>query len=190
MFSKKNSIYTLALLGVLLLGSSFYIQAKALVAQELIAHAWEQVKKDQNPKVAKPWPWADTYPVAKLSANDLSLYVLDSHSGEALAFGPGHHSKTALPGNVGDSIIAGHRDTHFSFLKDLHVGDIIEAENYQGGIQEYLILEIDVIDASKEEIQVHNTENRLQLITCYPFDSMDTGGSLRYVVTAYQVISP
>jgi len=45
-------------------------------------------------KQHKPWPWADTHPVAELIMKDKSGYVLAVASGRKLAFAPSHLSST------------------------------------------------------------------------------------------------
>src|SRR5690554_7600454 len=66
-----------------------WIPFKALVAQELLALAWAETQARQVE--ARPWPWADTWPVAKLELPELgvSMIVLEGLHGESLAFGPG-----------------------------------------------------------------------------------------------------
>lgn len=189
--SNKYSLkayYTLALLSLFIalicLGNSSYIYVKASLAQILIHHSWQKLTQDYNLNAAKPWPWADTYPVAKLYTDKQTLYVLNSISGESLSFGPGHYEQTVLPGTKGDSIVAGHRDTHFYFLQDMQLGDIIKAENYLGEEQKYQVQNIKIVDSSKEQVDISPSKNRLQLITCYPFNAIVAGGPLRYIVTA------
>ncbi|MBT4838788.1 MAG: class GN sortase [Methylococcales bacterium] len=172
------------IVGLLFLVNGLTLSVKALLAQTLIHNAWQQVQHEQKPQLAKPWPWADTYPVAQLMFADKSLYVLNGATGEALSFGPGHYTQTVLPGTKGDSVIAGHRDSHFAVLKTLKMGDIITAKNYLGESQRYKVEELKIIDSRKEKIQFDNQQNRLQLITCYPFDKITAGGPLRYVVMA------
>ena len=46
------------------------------------------------------------------------LYVIEGDSHRELRRGPGHLVGTALPGEDGNCVIAGHRDTHFRVLKD------------------------------------------------------------------------
>ena len=72
-----------------------YIHAKASLAQALIRRAWGQSSMKGGPQ--KPWPWADTTPVARLAAPlyRIDLIVLDGGSGRTLAFGPGHVTGTA-----------------------------------------------------------------------------------------------
>ena len=45
-----------------------------------------------------------------------------------MAFGPGHLSASSLPGQPGNSVIAGHRDTHFNFLQYVEVGESLVIE--------------------------------------------------------------
>jgi sortase A len=41
-----------------------------------------------------------------------------------------------------------------------------------------------VVDAGRASIRQDTEENRLALVTCYPFDAISPGGPLRYVVMA------
>ena len=106
-------------------GSGAYIYAKAQVGQWLIARAWETSLQTHKP--VKPWTWADTFPIGRLVVKELGVdqYVLSGASGRTLAFGPGHYAGTVSPGKKGRAVIAGHRDTHFLFLKNVHVGQAI-----------------------------------------------------------------
>ena len=54
--------------------------------------------------------------------------VLAGASGRTLAFGPGHVDGTPLPGEHGNAVVSGHRDTHFAFLRDLRCGDVLEVQ--------------------------------------------------------------
>ena len=87
-------------LGFWQLGQGAYIPAKAWLAQELMQRAWLRVSAGADR--AAPWPWADTWPVARLSAksHDVDLIVLAGGSGRTLAFGPGHLGASALPGET------------------------------------------------------------------------------------------
>ncbi len=184
----KGVVFT-AFIALVFFGNSAYIHLKAEFSQVLIYKSWENLLKDGNTTDAKPWSWADTYPVAKISfkKNNIEMYVLSSTSGEALSFGPGHYINTPLPAENGDSVIAGHRDTHFEFLKDVEIGDVFEVQNYKRTKANYEIKEIKIIDSTNKSIKLDNTQNRLQLITCYPFDAVNSGGPLRYVVFADRV---
>lgn len=171
-------------LGFWNLGQGAYIPAKAWFAQELMQRAWTRGGNGEDQPV--PWPWADTWPVARLSAKsgDVDLIVLAGGSGRTLAFGPGHLSASAAPGQNGNTVIAGHRDTHFSFLKDVEMGESLVIETISGRKHLYKVIGIDVVDSRRGSLQLDTDASVLSLVTCYPFDARDPGGPMRYVVTA------
>ena len=161
-----------------------WIQAKARVAQVLIAQAWQRTLVGQTQ--AKPWPWADTWPVARLSVPSLGVerYVLEGADGATMAFGPGHLRGTALPGAAGNSVITGHRDTHFAFLRELAPGTTIVIETPHGAHHVYAVRSTRVLDRSDGWVAAQEGPARLTLVTCFPFDALRAGGAERYVVRA------
>ena len=183
--SPRNLIVACLLcLGFWQLGQGAYIPAKAWFAQELMQRAWTRAADDTDRQA--PWPWADTWPVARLSAKsgEVDLIVLAGGSGRTLAFGPGHLSASSLPGEIGNSVIAGHRDTHFSFLRDIEIGESLIIEKIGGRKHLYKVIGIDVVDARRGSLLLDTETAILSLVTCYPFDGAEAGGPLRYVVTA------
>lgn len=176
-------IACLLCLGFWQLGHGAYIPAKAWVAQGLMLHAWERATNGEASPA--PWPWADTWPIARLRARGgkVDLIVLAGGSGRTLAFGPGHLSASVMPGQRGNSVIAGHRDTHFNFLKDLVIGEKLQVETADGRRHTYLVVDLDVVDARRGSLLLDTDESVLSLVTCYPFDAVAAGGPMRYVVT-------
>ena len=171
-------------LGFWQLGQGAYIPAKAWLAQELMQRAWTRAGSGEHR--ATPWPWADTWPVARITARagEVDLIVLAGASGRTLAFGPGHMSASVLPGETGNSVIAGHRDTHFQFLKDVQRGELLTVESSTGSRYLYQVVGVDIVDSGKGSLTLDTETAMLSLVTCYPFDSRESGGPLRYVVTA------
>jgi sortase A len=169
------------------LGQGSYIPAKAWFAQELMHRAWLRAVSDGDRHA--PWPWADTWPVARLSAKsgDVNLIVLAGGSGRTLAFGPGHLSASSLPGEMGNSVIAGHRDTHFNFLRDVEIGETLVIENADGQKHLFKVTGIDVVDSRRGSLLLDTDAAMLSLVTCYPFDAREACGPMRYVVTAKKV---
>ena len=165
-------------------GQGLWIQAKAWLAQALITHAWSRTLEGESQ--AKPWPWADTWPVARLSVPRLGVerYVLAGTHGATLAFGPGHASDTVLPGEAGNSLIGGHRDTHLAFLGDLRPGDEIVIERRDGVRVRYRVGAAHVVDRRDIWIASQQGPARLTLVTCYPLDAWRAGGDQRYAVIA------
>lgn len=164
-----------------------YLYAKAWLAQQLLRDAWESAQA--NGGAHKPWPWADTHPVARLQvpALDIDQIVLAGDAGRTLAFGPGWAESTAMPGAHGTSVISGHRDTHFAFLRELAAGDEVRLQGTHGTVQ-YRVVDTRVADASRETLRVGNND-ALLLVTCWPFDAVAPGGPLRYVVRAVRTDS-
>ena len=171
-------------LGFWQLGQGAYIPAKAWMAQELMQRAWQ--RGTEGEQQATPWPWADTWPVARLSAKsgEVELIVLEGGSGRTLAFGPGRLSASSLPGQRGNTVIAGHRDTHFSFLRDVDVGETLAIETVDGDKHLYKVIGVDVVDSRRGSLQLDTDDAFLSLVTCYPFEADDPGTPLRFVVTA------
>ncbi|MEH6909387.1 MAG: class GN sortase [Oceanicoccus sp.] len=176
-----------ALVGLLLLIDSLWIYSKAIVAQLLIEDAWQITLV--SGEVVKPWPWADTWPVARLQyeAGDIDLYVLNGAQGSSLAFGPAYLMASSTPGSDGLSIISGHNDTHFRFIQHLQPGDILQITAADNRISRYQVTSLSVVDSQSQPLQVNTDINALMLITCYPFGAIQAGGNLRYLVVAERV---
>jgi sortase A len=136
----------------------------------------------------KPWPWADTWPVARLIAPRLGIdrYVLAGANGSAIAFGPGHLSGTPVPGQSGNSVIGGHRDTHLAFLRHVKPGDELVVERLDGTRVAYQVRDALVLDKRDVWVAKQEGPSRLTLVTCFPFDALRAGGPQRYVVFAFE----
>ncbi len=180
---KKVGVLVIIVVGGWQLGSGYYIYGKAQLAQYLLRIAWAKTLESKT--IVKPWKWADTYPVANISFKNKNnnFIVLAGGTGRTMAFGPGHISSSPLPGNGGNSVIVGHRDTHFAVLEDLKLGDevYVQTANQQ---TRYTIYNTMIIDQSRSDVMQDFNSELLTLITCYPFDTIHPGGSLRYVVQA------
>ena len=172
-------------LGTWLIGQGAWIHVKAVTAQWLLQQAWQATLIDQKP--VKPWPWADTGPVGQLVIPHLGInqIILADASGQSLAFGPGivRHRK-ALGEHSMSLILSGHRDTHFSFVQDIRLGDAIQLQTLQGTWHRFIVNSTDVRDSRTDLLPTTEEESNLRLITCYPFDAVLPGGPLRYVVGA------
>ena len=174
----------LALAGASSFGHGVYLHAKAQLAQWLLHAAWDKARA--TGLAVKPWPWADTHPVARLIApgQDADVLVLAGASGRTLAFGPGHLDGSAMPGDPGNAVITAHRDTHFRFLRAVAPGDELVVERADGGTRHFRIRGAYVADYRDLRLPRDTPVPTLTLVTCYPFDALNPGGPLRYVVVA------
>ncbi|WP_375762500.1 class GN sortase [Bradyrhizobium sp. B025] len=171
----------LALIGAVLFGDGAYIHAKAWLAQVLLERAFD--RNVATGEVVKPWSWADTWPVARIEVKRIgaSAIVLDGTSGQTLAFGPGHIERTVDAGERGVAVYAAHRDTHFRFLRNVAIGDVIEITRRDGRHFRYRVDSSAVVRFDASGIDPATQDAELVLATCWPFDAV-TSGPERYVL--------
>ncbi len=184
--ARRWLLCALLLLALQQLGSAGLIKAKAALAPVLVQRAW-QATLDSGGRPHRPWPWADTWPVARLSvpALDIDQFVLAGATGNALAFGPGLDAAGAAPGEAGTAILAGHRDTHFRFLEAMQPTMPLFIQRADGSRLRFRVQRAQVVDSRQPMAPPPTTgAPRLELVTCYPFRALRAGGPLRYVVTA------
>lgn len=177
-------VLCVAMTGMLLAGHGGYIYAKARLAQVLLDNAWTRTLHGEQQ--AKPWRWADTWPVARVAfpRQGQSFIVLAGASGRTMAFGPGHVDGTAAPGERGNCVISAHRDTQFAVLRDVDIGDAIDVETRSGATVRYRVRSIRIVNRRDGAVLRDMGDRRLTLITCYPFNAVRPGGELRYAVVA------
>ncbi len=186
---------TLVLAVLLTAGSSVlfagagWIHAKAVLAQVLLERSWQARLAGNDEGDTKPWPWADTNPIARLQVPrlDVDQVVLAGASGRSLAFGPGHLTGTALPGERGNSVITGHRDTHFDFIGDLKTGDTFRPQRPDGSWARYRVAGGEVVDARTAQLDATPDRSAVTLVTCYPFNSRDYNQPWRYAVFGEEI---
>ena len=164
-------------------GEGLWIHAKARLAQFLLERDWNRAVAGEP--APKPWPWADTRPVARLRVvrSGIDLIVLANASGRTLAFGSAYLSSSTQPGGKGTTILTGHRDTHFAFLLKLQPTDEILVETSDRRQHRYVVRDVSIVDG-RTAIIGSDGMPRLALVTCYPFDAIMPGGPLRFVVIA------
>ena len=172
----------MSLIAASFLLDALWIPVKAELAQHLLERSWLRTLAGEPD--AKPWPWADTRAVAILEVPRLGLreIVLEGSSGRNLAFGPTLVNTTQLDQSA-DRILSGHRDTHFSFLKELQTGDLVRLRTVKE-IRDYRVSWQEAVDSRTQQLVIDDSVERLTLLTCYPFNATTAGGPLRWVVTA------
>ncbi|HVL28736.1 MAG TPA: class E sortase, partial [Acidimicrobiales bacterium] len=97
-------------------------------------------------------------------------YVIAGVEVEDLKSGPGHYPGTPLPGERGNSAIAGHRTTYgapFYDLDKLETGDPIFVTTSAGRFQ-YDVVETKIVSPDAVEVLHPTEDDRLTLTTCHP----------------------
>jgi sortase A len=118
----------------------------------------------------------------------LSAVVLHGSDDRTLRRGPGHLENTPLPGEPGNVVIAGHRDTFFRALGDVRAGDDIFVDSSAGRVR-YRVTSTRVVNAHDLSVLAPTSGALLSLITCYPFWVLGPAPD-RFVVRAARVDGP
>jgi LPXTG-site transpeptidase (sortase) family protein len=138
----------------------------AIAVEELTAAA-----PVQKAAVPSPRPRIDRgSAIAALSIPrvQLSATVLHGSDARTLQNGPGHLEHTAVPGDAGNVVIAGHRDSFFRPLRHIRLADDIFLETRDGRFH-YRVTSLRVVGPREVSVLAPTSEEVLTLITCYPF---------------------
>ncbi|MFK3982658.1 class E sortase [Micromonospora sp. NPDC050397] len=175
-------------------GKSVIVNAHQDTLSQELEQAWEDegipttdptVGPSQAPTVVAPpkapaggKPMASIY-IPKL---DKSWVVVEGVTQKDIRYAPGHYPKTALPGQVGNFSIAGHRNkATFWRLDELHEGDVIVAESktnwYVYKVTQNIIVkpsQVEVVAPVPGKPKAKATKAMLTLTTCNPkFDNYE-----------------
>jgi sortase A len=164
-------------------GKEVYFQA--WLAQGLLRTAW--VRTQASGHQVKPWPWANSWPLARLLVPRLSVeQIVLSHSSDGMsAFALGHLDNSVLPGELGNSVLNMRHDSYFGFLKALKLDDMLVLESPRSGRWHYQVSAIYIVDKTDTFLVKPSLNRRLTLVSCY----LCTGKEdrRRYVVVAEEV---
>lgn len=138
------------------------------VGQQEAGKEWESMQEEASAAVAIPV--ADGAAMARLRVPRLEKeqYIIKGASRQNLKKGPAWLAVTSAPGMRGNCVIAGHRDTHFRFLKDVQAGDEIQLE-YGKRVFRYRVESLQIVKPQNRELLRPQKGAVLTLVTCYPF---------------------
>jgi sortase A len=97
----------------------------------------------------------------------------------------GHIPETALPGESGNVVLSGHRDTFFRPLRNIQLGDKVEIKTLDGEF-EYRVESTEVVSPGDMQVLRASGENTLTLVTCFPFYYVGAAPK-RFIVRARQI---
>tara|TARA_R110000764_G_scaffold17331_5_gene47659 strand:+ start:3215 stop:3811 length:597 start_codon:yes stop_codon:yes gene_type:complete len=177
----------LIILGLVGITKAGLMPIKAIIGQHYLEVAWKESLKSN--KLSKPWKSADFYMVGELKVPKLkvSRVILNSVSGEAMAWSIGRVTNLNHALDKQPIILAGHRDSHMQFMSELNIGDKIELTMSDGVLKTYIISGTEVSD--KPEVALSPASlgrESLILTTCWPFNAMKSGDQ-RYLIFAHQL---
>ena len=117
----------------------------------------------------------------------ISVAILQGTNSRMLRLGAGHIAGTPLPGEAGNSGIAGHRDTFFRELRDIRSNDEIQLQTATG-LFRYQVDWVKVVAPDDTSVLDPSAESALTLVTCYPFQFLGSAPQ-RFVVRAHKVLT-
>ena len=102
--------------------------------------------------------------------------------------GVGHFEGSVLPGQKDNSVLAGHRDSVFSRLGKLKLGDLIIINTAAGDFT-YKVSRFRIVGENDRTVIVPTKTAVLTLSTCYPFFYIGNAPK-RYIVSANLIENP
>lgn len=202
-FTKKNIKYIAIGIGSFLIFALFYnlpvIFSRANFALKKPETKTETQKQSNTPISNEPEKVsADNLAIIpKINVTSPVIYLQSRDEKEiqlALRNGVVHYGGTALPGQIGNSVIVGHSSNDlwepgnykyiFANLDQLTIGDKIQL-NYNSGKYQYEVFDKKVVEANDLSVLNQTSEPILTLITCTP-----PGTSWRRLIVSAKQFDP
>lgn len=162
---RRHLPLVLTVVGIFLLGfvgSEYYGMYRE---QKRLTVEWEQ--QNAPPKPGEVKSTGDGLTRIEIPKIELDAIVVEGASRKQLKLGPGRITTTAIPGESGNSVITGHRDTFFRHIYELGKGDEILVRR-NGEVFRYKVTGKKVVDPSDVSVLKPTSDAQLTLITCYP----------------------
>ena len=115
----------------------------------------------------------------------LSAVIFEGTDDVTLDRGVGHLAGTATPGESGNLVLAGHRDTFFRPLKKIREGDEIDVTG-PDGVSRYKVEFTQIVAPEATEVLRSTGGATLTLITCYPFRFIGNAPE-RFIVRGHKI---
>jgi len=121
----------------------------------------------------------------EISRIGVAAMILEGIDGRTLRHAVGHIPGTPLPGQPGNVALAGHRDTFFRGLRNIHKEDEITLTTLHGSYR-YRVDSTQVVEPEDTEVLDNSFDDILTLVTCYPFYYVGPAPK-RFIVRAHRI---
>ncbi len=151
-------------------------------AKELIADqpAVAPKKRGEN---SPPPNMGETVGLLAIPKIKAELAIVEGTDPDDLEKGVGHYKGAYFPGDQGQIVLSGHRDTVFRKLGELKLGDSLKMEMPYGSYT-YEIIDTKIVQADDTSvITLQHEKEELILTTCYPFSYVGNAPK-RYIIYA------
>ena len=169
--------------GLLALGYAAYVVDDARAYQEIERQRFEQARQTTS----EPPPVADGDAIGEIQISRLGLdaIVVEGDSPAILQRAVGHLAGSGLPGESGNVVLAGHRDTFFRPLRRVRSGDVITLKTRHGDF-DYRVESTAVVSPDDVDVLQPTGGRTLILVTCYPFSYLGSAPD-RFIVRAREI---
>ena len=173
--------------GLLSLGYAAYVVIDAQAYQLTERRRLEHAQPDASPPSAAG---RAGHAIGQIESGRIGLraIVAEGESAAVLQRAVGHLAETAWPGEAGNVVLAGHRDTFFRPLRRIRVGDAITLKTSYGDF-EYLVESVSVVPPGDVCVIKPTSRRTLTLITCFPFSYVGPASD-RLIVRARDITAP
>jgi len=174
--------------GVVLLGVATFImlntaifqaRAKRSLAPQVLRLGTDEVKRPQ-----RTINEGDVLGRIDIPRLGVSVAILQGTSSQTLRLGAGHIEGTPLPGEAGNSGVAGHRDTFFRNLENIRPDDEIQLHT-STRFTLYKVAWVKIVMPDNVGVLSSATGSAITLVTCYPFHFLGSAPK-RFIVRAYK----
>lgn len=110
----------------------------------------------------------EEFATLKIPSADLEVGIYQGEGNAQLRQGVGHYVGSLLPGEGGNMVLSGHRETAFYALKELKQGDLVYVET-DYGTYEYEVSDIYITTPDDVSPTMPTETEQLTMYTCYPF---------------------
>lgn len=145
-----------------------------------------EIAKLSNPVVANavysPVKLGEVIGIITIPKLSETYPIVQGTDDNSLKHGVGHFVNSVMPGAKDNTVLAGHRDTVFSKLGRLKLGDLIVIKTSSGTFN-YSVTRTRIVLANDKTVIVPTPTATLTLSTCYPFYYIGSAPD-RYIVSA------
>jgi len=180
--------------GVFTLGYSGFVLLDTKLYQAVQASHFQQLLESVKPPIASaervrdlsvpPTPRGVLGRI-EITRIGLAAMIVEGTDERTLRRAVGHIPGTSLPGQQGNVAIAGHRDTFFRALDNIHNDDEITLTTLEGTYR-YLVDSTQVVAPEDTKVLDDSGDPILTLVTCYPFYFVGPAPK-RFIVRAHKI---
>jgi sortase A len=126
-------------------------------------------------------------PLGRIEINSIGVVamIMEGVDGKTLRLAVGHIPGTPLPGQRGNVALAGHRDTFFRGLRNIHINDEITLTTLHGAYS-YSVDSTQVVEPTDTQVLNSTADDFLTLVACYPFYFVGPAPK-RFIVRAHKI---